>query len=80
MEVRFFGMLGPNGPLPLHLTEYARSRSIHAGDQTLVRFLDIFHHRFMALFYRAWAQAQPTVSLDRPGEDRFSFTPDHCLA
>lgn len=73
MEVRFFGMLGPNGPLPLHLTEYARGRSIHAGDQTLVRFLDIFHHRFMALFYRAWAQAQPTVSLDRPSEDRFSF-------
>ena len=73
MEVRFFGMLGPNGPLPLHLTEFVRGRSIHAGDQTLVRFLDIFHHRFMALFYRAWAQAQPTVSLDRPHEDRFSF-------
>ena len=73
MEVRFFGMLGPNGPLPLHLTEFARGRSIHAGDQTLVRFLDLFHHRFMALFYRAWAQAQPTVSLDRPHEDRFSY-------
>jgi type VI secretion system protein ImpH len=25
------------------------------------------------LFYRAWAQAQPTVSLDRPHDDRFSF-------
>ena len=73
MEVRFFGMLGPNGPLPLHLTEFARGRSIHAGDQTLVRFLDLFHHRFMSLFYRAWAQAQPTVSLDRPHEDRFSY-------
>jgi type VI secretion system protein ImpH len=24
------------------------------------------------LFYRAWAQAQPTVSLDRPRDDRFS--------
>jgi type VI secretion system protein ImpH len=73
MEVRFFGLLGPNGPLPLHLTEFARGRSIHAGDHALVRFLDIFHHRFLALFYRAWAQAQPTVSLDRPQEDRFSF-------
>lgn len=72
MEVRFFGMLGPNGPLPLHLTEFARGRAIHAGDKTLVRFLDLFHHRFMALFYRAWAQAQPTVSLDRPREDRFA--------
>lgn len=73
MEVRFFGLLGPNGPLPLHLTEFARGRSIHAGDHTFIRFLDIFHHRFLELFYRAWAQAQPTVSLDRPHDDRFSF-------
>lgn len=73
MDVRFFGLLGPNGPLPLHLTEFARSRSIHAGDHTFVRFLDIFHHRFLELFYRSWAQAQPTVSLDRPHDDRFSF-------
>jgi type VI secretion system protein ImpH len=73
MEVRFFGMLGPNGPLPLHLTEYARERLMHHGDRTFARFLDIFHHRFIAMFYRAWAQAQPTVSLDRPREDRFSI-------
>jgi type VI secretion system protein ImpH len=32
----------------------------------------VFHHRYIAMFYRAWAQAQPTVSLDRPREDRFS--------
>ena len=71
LEVRFFGMLGPNGPLPLHLTEFARARIIHHGDQTFARFLDISHHRFLEMFYRAWAQAQPTVSLDRPKEDRF---------
>jgi type VI secretion system protein ImpH len=69
--VRFFGLLGPNGPLPLHLTEYARERALHHHDPTLVRFLDLFHHRFLAFFYRAWAQAQPTVSYDRPREDRF---------
>lgn len=72
MEVRFFGLLGPNGPLPLHLTEYARERLMHSGDRTFARFLDVFHHRYIAMFYRAWAQAQPTVSLDRPREDRFS--------
>jgi type VI secretion system protein ImpH len=72
MEVRFFGLLGPNGPLPLHLTEYARERVLHHGDRTFARFLDVFHHRYIAMFYRAWAQAQPTVSLDRPREDRFS--------
>ena len=72
LQVRFFGLLGPNGPLPLHLTEFARERAQHAGDPTLVRFLDMFNHRFLELFYRAWAQAQPTVSLDRPSEDRFA--------
>lgn len=73
MEVRFFGLLGPNGPLPLHLTEFVRGRAQHAGDLAPARFLDIFHHRFLAMFYRAWAQAQPTVNLDRPRQDRFAL-------
>jgi type VI secretion system protein ImpH len=72
VEMRFFGLLGPNGPLPLHLTEYARDRRLHHGDATFARFLDIFNHRFGLLFYRAWSQAQPVTSLDRPRDDRFS--------
>lgn len=72
IEVRFFGLFGPNGPLPLHLTAYARERRMHKGDETFGRFADLFHHRLLLLFYRAWAQAQPTVSLDRPEEDRFA--------
>ena len=72
LEVRFFGLFGPHGPLPLHLTSYARERQLHKGDETLVRFADMFHHRLLLLFYRAWAQAQPTVSLDRVDEDRFA--------
>jgi type VI secretion system protein ImpH len=70
--VRLFGLFGPNGPLPIHLTEYARDRLYNAGDPTLCRFLDIFHHRFLALFYQAWAQAQPHVNRDRPESDRFT--------
>lgn len=68
---RFFGLFGPNGPLPLHLTEFARERLLHHKDAGLVRFADLFHHRLLSLFYRAWAQAQPTVSYDRPAQDRF---------
>ncbi len=71
LQVRLFGLLGPNGPMPIHITEYARHRLRHAGDPTLSRFLDLFHHRFIALFYRAWAQAQPHVNRDRPDHDRF---------
>jgi type VI secretion system protein ImpH len=72
LQVHLFGLLGPNGPLPLHITEYARERLRHAGDPTLSRFLDLLHHRFIALFYRAWAQAQPHVNRDRPADDRFA--------
>ena len=71
LAVRLFGLTGPNGPLPLHLTEYTRDRVRHAGDRTLERFLEMLSHRFVALFYRAWAQSQPTVAADRPDEDRF---------
>ena len=71
IEVRFFGLFGPNGPLPYHLTEYARQRLMHHGDASFARFADMFHHRLLLLFYRAWAQAQPTVGLDRPDDDRF---------
>jgi len=72
LQVRLFGLLGPNGPLPLHITEYARDRLRQAGDPTLSRFLDLFNHRFLTLFYRAWAQAQPHVNHDRPDDDRFA--------
>lgn len=72
LRVHLFGLLGPNGPLPLHLTEYARERQRHAGDRTFGRFLDLLQHRFLAMFYRAWAQAQPHVNRDRPSEDRFA--------
>ncbi|WP_334189583.1 type VI secretion system baseplate subunit TssG [Noviherbaspirillum sp.] len=72
LEVNFFGLLGANGPMPVHLTEYIRDRVRNANDPTLARFLDMFHHRMIALFYRSWANAQPAVSLDRPESDRFA--------
>lgn len=67
----FLGLFGPNAPLPLHLSEYAIERRSNAKDPTLAAFADIFHHRMLSLFYRAWADAQPTVHADRPQQDRF---------
>jgi len=66
-----FGLFGPNGPLPLHLTEYARERKRHHADNTLSAFADLFHHRLIMLFYRAWADAQSVNSLDRVDGHRF---------
>ncbi len=72
LETFFFGLFGPNGALPLHLTDYARNRLRNSADPTFARFLDLFHHRMASLFFRAWAAAEPTVSHDRPEEDRFA--------
>ena len=69
----FFGLFGPNGPLPLHLTEHALQRERYSQDTTFTAFADVFHHRMMSLFYRAWAESQPTVQADRPETDRFAF-------
>lgn len=65
---RFFGLFGPHGPLPLHLTEYARERQINARDPTFVAFANMLTHRMMGLLYRAWATGNPATSFDR-GED-----------
>lgn len=72
LAVNFLGLLGANGPLPRHLTEYVRDRLRHAGDPTLQAFLDVFHHRMLCLFYRARASAEPVISLDRQDGDRYS--------
>ena len=72
MFVRFLGLLGPNGPLPHHITEFIIGRILSAKDHTHARFLDVFNHRFIALFYRAWASAQKSVDYDRPDESRFA--------
>jgi type VI secretion system protein ImpH len=68
---RFFGLFGPNGPLPLHLTEYARDRQRNHHDPTLIAFADMFTHRMFGLLYRAWASAEPAPSFDRSNNDPF---------
>lgn len=71
VSIYSFGLFGPNGPLPTHLTEYVRERISHHQDHSLSAFADLFHHRATLLFYRAWADAQPTASLDRGDDKRF---------
>jgi len=50
---RVFGLWGPNGPLPLHMTEYFFQRSRNFGDRAGVAFLDQFHHR---LFFTVFSE------------------------
>ena len=66
------GLLGPNGPLPLHVTELVRERTENHNDPTLADFLDIFHHRYLTHLYRAWAQGQAAAGLDRADDETFT--------
>ena len=66
---RFFGLWGPSGPMPLHLTEFARDRLRNHRDPTMVAFADMLTHRMMALLYRAWVSGQPAPSFDRQDAD-----------
>ncbi|WON77476.1 type VI secretion system baseplate subunit TssG [Serratia sp. UGAL515B_01] len=66
------GVWGPQGAMPLHLTEIAYNRA-EGNDNTLADFVDIFHHRALSQFYRAWFVSQDTASLDRQSDEVFSF-------
>src|SRR6476619_4964462 len=68
--VKFLGVLGPQGALPLTTTEESLGWHL-MRDEAFPRFLDLFNHRFVQLFFRAWADARPIAQHDRPRDDRF---------
>ncbi|MDB6453060.1 type VI secretion system baseplate subunit TssG [Falsirhodobacter sp. 20TX0035] len=66
----FFGLFGPNGPLPLNMTELAHARGLNR-DGGFADFADALQHRMATLFYRAWAEGEPVLGLDRAEPDGF---------
>lgn len=68
---RFFGLFGPQGPLPLHLTEFARARQRQHRDGTFIAFANMVTHRLTTLLYRAWRTGEPAASFDRGSNDGF---------
>jgi type VI secretion system protein ImpH len=68
MVVNFMGLIGPLGLLPYHYTELVAERA-RVRDRALRDFLDIFQHRFISLFYRAWEKYHFTAAYERDGRD-----------
>lgn len=53
MDVSFLGLQGPSGELPLHYTELLLEQQ-KERNQSMRLFFDIFNHRSVSFYYRAW--------------------------
>ncbi|WP_263352384.1 type VI secretion system baseplate subunit TssG [Acidicapsa acidisoli] len=71
MTVNFMGLTGPQGVLPYTYSELILERA-RAKDYSLAAFLDIFNHRAISLFYRAWQKSRFPVTYSSGKHDLFS--------
>ncbi len=75
MGVAFFGLTGPQGVMPHAYTQHVADRA-RSRDTAMRDFLDLFHHRLISLFYRAWARNRYVESVESNRPDRLR---DHLL-
>ena len=77
MTVTFLGLYGTSGVLPTHYTQMLMDlvRDVRGPERRSLRdWYDIFNHRFVSLFYRAWDKYRFDIKYER-GE-AFRSKPD----
>lgn len=70
MFINFMGMVGMNGVMPLPYTELIASRARYK-DFSMWAFMDMFTHRMVSMFFRAWGKYRFPVGYER-GQDQFT--------
>jgi len=73
LVLNFFGLVGPMGALPRAYTDAVIERRMRRRDRTLHDFLDLFSHRLVSLFYRAWEKYRSWIGYEsaaRIGQQR----------
>jgi type VI secretion system protein ImpH len=83
MTVTFLGLTGPEGALPLHYSSLLIQR-LRTKDFSLRDFLDVFNHRVVSLFFRAWTKYRLPVAyersrINRSGEEDLAAWCLYCL-
>ena len=68
LTVSFLGLIGASGVLPHHYSAEAIAR-LHEKDPALAEFFDIFQHRAVGLFFRAWRKYRLPFELERTLRD-----------
>ena len=63
MTVAFMGLFGSQGVMPVWYTERIIGRRT-VKDGVLEAFFNLFNHRFISLFYRAWEKHRPAVQYE----------------
>ena len=72
MWVTFMGLAGSLGALPTHYTHLLSDPGLKNQTASLRDFLDLFNHRLISLFYRAWEKYRFPIAYERGDDDRFS--------
>lgn len=61
MQVSFMGLTGCAGALPQFYSELVMQR-LRYKDTTMRDFYDMFNHRLISLYYRAWKKYKPSLN------------------
>lgn len=70
LTTTFLGLSGAASPLPLYIP--AEVAQDNAGHNLQARFLDIFHHRLLSLFYRLFVRYSCESEFSSDAEDAWS--------
>jgi len=64
IHVSFMGVTGTNGALPQHYTELVLER-LKYKDTGMRDFFDLFNHRLLSLYYRAWEKYKFPIAFEK---------------
>lgn len=69
MFISFMGVTGTNGVLPQHYTELVLER-LKYKDTGMRDFFDLFNHRLLSLYYRAWEKYRFPIGFENYSENK----------